>query len=853
MSCAYCKQEFLPTSFKMNRFHIVIAVLFLSFLSFGIALAQETDIPFPNKWGLEQRLLERQKYEDSWLYSGPDSNIAEARKRGLQQFLSIKRKHTSQQIQNTSAWEQIAGSQEGAVSGRPSGIAFDPRSSNIIYLATSGGGLWKTTNDGETWFSLSDTWSSYAMGDVEVDPKNPDIVYAGTGDLHDQPGDGMYKSTDAGLNWTHITNNLVVGRTSQIIIDPVNTNIVYCVTSERVAKSTDGGGSWESKLSIGNSPHMVLDPTNPNNLVVGGNGDIVRSTDGGETWTGDLAANIGGKGRITMALSKKDPSRLYASVGGTNGRSLGLARSLDSGKTWELSAPEDYMAAQAWYDNACATYPKNADYAVVGGLDVWNTTKGGDKLTKKSEWTRPTSAGDFCHADIHVLEYTPSGDQLFALTDGGIFMSKSHGTSWTQKYNQKLSTLLFVGADAAADFSYVMGGCQDNGVNRANITDPFFKQVRGGDGGRTFIAQTGGSDIAYSTYIGATLFVSLTRGTTWQGGASGTSDGNMIPLNSSLRTESNVPFYMYYDVCETEGSAIALCGGSRLYYSLDGCTTLEPISKSNSFSGGLRTVHIAKGDLATLYVGAGGGYTYTTKDLGETWTKSNTKVGTAAGFTTDINDPCKVYTVTSGFGGKHFFRSNDCGATWEAPDVNLPDLDTRTIARAPNGDLFIGHTYGVMRSIDNGVTWESLRDGLPLCNVTKLQVRGTNNEYLLASTYGRGLFRINIAELPRTVINSVNGSNAKNNKLSITSLSPNPVSITGILTLNYEVKDGGELRAEIYDETGKQVHTFGATYASSGSGKLEGSVSGLASGAYFMVVTANGEAAVQKFIVGKSQ
>lgn len=847
MSCAYCKQEFLPTSFKMNRFHTSVAVLFISFLSFGVTFAQETNPLVPKKWGLEQRLLERQKYEDSWRYSGPDSNIDEARKRGLQQFLSIKRKRTSQQIQNTSAWEQVGGSQEGTVSGRPSGIAFDPRFNNTIYLATSGGGLWKSTDAGQSWFSLSDTWSSYSMGDVEVDPKNPDIVYAGTGDLHDQPGDGIYKSTDAGLNWTHITNSLVVGRTSQILIDPVNTDIIYFVSSSRVIKSTDAGVSWDVKLNVGDIPHMVMDPTNPNILVVGGGGEIVRSTDGGETWTSDLASNISGKGRITMGLSKKDPSRLYASVGGTNGRSRGIARSLDSGKTWELSVAEDYMAAQAWYDNACAASPVNANYAVVGGLDVWNTLNGGNTLTKKSEWTRPNSAGDFCHADIHVLEYSPTGD-LYALTDGGIFMSKNNGASWTQKYNAKLSTLLFVGADAAADFSYVIGGCQDNGVNRANIADPYFKQVRGGDGGRTFVAQTGGSDIAYSTYIGATLFVSLTRGTTWQGGASGTSDGNMIPLSSSLRSEG-APFYMFYDVCETEGSAIALCGNSRLYYSLDGCSTLDAISKSNTFTGGLRTVHIAKGDLATIYVGAAGGNTYTTKDIGETWTKSTTKVGSAAGFTTDINDPCKVYTVTSGFGGKHFFRSTDCGATWEAPDVNLPDLDTRTIARAPNGDLFIGHTYGVMRSIDNGVTWEPLRDGLPLCDVRKLQVRGTNGEYLLAATYGRGLFRINIAELPRTVANSADGSPAKTNKLNVTSLSPNPATTTGILTLNYEVKEDGELRAEIYDETGKQVRTFGATYASAGSGKLEGTVTGLTSGAYFMVVTANGEAATQKFIV----
>lgn len=833
----------------MNQFRTFPGVLLITIISFGGVFAQETDPLQVKKWGLEQRLIERQKYEDSWRYSGPDSNIDEARLRGLQQFLSVKRKHSSQQIQSGPAWEQVGGSQDGAVSGRPAGIAFDPRTRNTIYLATSGGGLWKTTDAGQTWFSLSDSWSSFATGDVEVDAKNPDIVYAGTGDLHDLPGDGIYKSYDAGLNWTRISNSLVVGRTSQIVIDPVNTNIIYFVSSSRVVKSTDAGETWVSKLTVAGVPHMVMDPTNPTNLVVGGGGEIVRSIDGGETWTNDLAANIGSKGRITMALSKKDPSKLYASVGGPNGASRGLARSIDSGKTWVLSAPNtEYMGQQAWYDNACAASPTNAKIAVVGGLDVWNTNDSGKTLVKKSEWTRTSSSNDYCHADVHVLEYSPF-NELFALTDGGVFVSNNNGTSWKQSLNSKLSTLLFVGADAAPDFSYVIGGTQDNGINRAVEGAATFKYVKGGDGGRTFVSQTGPQTV-YSTYIGAHLRISPEAGLSWLPGVIGGTQENMIPITSSLLTEG-APFYMYYDVCETDGGAIALCGNQRLYYSFDGCATLDTISKSGTFSGGLRTVHIAKGDASTLYVGAAGGNTYTTRTASSPWTKSTTKIGTVSGFTTDINDACKVYAVTSGFGGKHFFRSTDCGSTWESPDVNLPDLDTRTIARAPNGDLFIGHTYGVMRSIDNGVTWESLRDGFPLCDVRKLQVRGTNGQYLLAATYGRGLYRINIADLPRTIANTSVGAEAKNSKLKVTSLTPNPVTSIGLLSLNYEVKEGGELRAEIYDESGKQVRTFGAMYASAGNGKLEGTVTGLPSGAYFMVVTANGEAITQKFIIGR--
>jgi hypothetical protein len=130
-----------------------------------------------------------------------------------------------------------------------------------------------------------------------------------------------------------------------------------------------------------------------------------------------------------------------------------------------------------------------------------------------------------------------------------------------------------------------------------------------------------------------------------------------------------------------------------------------------------------------------------------------------------------------------------------------------------------------------------------------LQVRGTNNEYLLAATYGRGLYRINIANLPRTVVNSTVTNPSKVSKLKVLSITPNPVSVSGVLAVTYEAENAGEIRAEVYDETGKQIKTFGVAYVQAGKGTLEGSVSGLPQGVYFMVITGNGDAITQKFVV----
>ena len=810
-------------------------VALLSILIVSQSFAQESR---DNEWGLKQRLEERQKYWNTWIYSGPDTNIAEAHERGLKQFLAIGRpKQFAQSL--IPAWEQVSSSIHGAVSGRPTGIAFDPTNFQIMYLATSGGGLWKTINQGKSWASISGSWGSYATGDVVVDYSNPNIIYAGTGDLYDRGGDGIYKSTDAGLNWTRVATAGKVGsQTHQMIIDPATPTTIYHVSSNGINKSTDAGASWNrlTALPIGGIPHLVIDPSNANKLIAGGSGVIVVSTDGGATWSGDNAANIGGKNRITLAISKKDPSKVYASISNGGNRSLGVARSLNGGDTWELSASADYMSDQGWYNNACAVSPINANRVQVGGLDVWNSFDSGTTLTKRSEWTAAPSAANFCHADVHVLRYGPTND-LYALTDGGVFVSKSNGNSWSQSLNTNLSTLLFVGADADHDMTYVLGGCQDNGVNYAKINDPTFRETAGGDAGRSFVAQDN-AGTAYSTYIYANLRRSSSGGVDFS---------DNILAGTALGNEG-APFYMYYDVSETDGNVLALCGNSKLYYSTNGGFEINAISKSNAFSGGFYSVHVAGADPNVLYVGSGSNYSYTTTDAGTTWKKSTKSIGLVAGFCSDLTNAANAYACIAGYGNKHFWRTTDYGNTWEAPAKNLPDINAYTIARAPNGDLFIGHAFGVMRSIDNGVNWEPLRDGLPLCDVRKLQVRGKNNEYLLAATYGRGLFKIKQGDLPRNNIGVAN-SKSDPSAVSINAIIPNPLINGSELRVKFTVAKAGITTMKLFDELGREVRTLFNESVETGSHESRIDVKGISAGNYFLVVTANGTSATKNVII----
>ena len=828
-----------------------ILVLFLSLLTLN-AYAQQSTVSTPDAdWGENQHIQERAAYWHAIEISGPDTNIAEARLRGYNQFVSIPRPH-QMMIQSVTAWQQVGGSQEFSVSGRPTSIAFDPISQQIFYIGTSGGGLWKTTNGGLNWTNLSDSWSSYAMGGVAVDWSDRNTIYAATGDLYDRAGDGLYKSSDGGLNWTHFSITGTIGnQCNQVLIDPQVHTTIYVTSSSGVSRSLDAGATWKKILPIGGTTHMIIDPTNGQNLYIGGAGTIRKSTDGGNTWSGDLASNINGKYTITLGISKNNVSKIYASIGSTSGGSLGVGRSDDFGDTWTLVWNQaNYMSQQAFYDNACAVSPNNEKIVVVGGLDIWGSSNGGSSLSQRTQWTAQVTSSEFSHADIHVLSFSPYGG-LYALTDGGIFYSGNNGFNWQQNKNTNLSTMLFVGGDASSDFSFVLGGAQDNGVNRALENDKSFKQTHGGDGGRCFISQFD-PNIAYSTYINASLQKSGDGGISWDPGPNG--NYNIIPSDCPLLRE-NVGFYMTYDVSESDGASIAFSGSPNVYYSMNGGNTIDVITKSNSINGGPRAVHVAGADQSVVYVGSGSGFVYMNNDatnLNTTnWVKSTTHIGVVSGFVTDPLNAGNVWAVISGFGSKHFWRSTDFGKTWDAPALNLPDLDAATIARNPTtGDLFIGTTFGVLRSVDNGVIWETLRDGLPLCDIRKLRVRGSSNQYLLAMTYGRGMFRIDISQLPRT-ISGVTSTTPAADMPAITSISPNPVQVNGHTKIAFRLAKESAVTLVLFDELGRETKTLLKEIRPQGEQFTEADISSLSAGVYYAVLTTDGHAVTQKFVITK--
>lgn len=760
--------------------------------------------------------------------------------------------------QSNPAWQPIGRSQDGHASGRVRGIAFDPRNPNIVYIAAASGGIWKTTDITAhpiQWVNLSDRLPTVNFGSIAVDPKRPDIVYAGSGESQgdnylEPAGSGVFKSTDAGLNWTTVatTANTEEGSVcSQILIDPINTDTVYIATGNNwILKTVDGGVTWKKIAVPIGSLSIAIDPVNTNNLYLSGFGSIYRSINNGETWTkavtGLPTASVG---RITVAVAPSAPNTVYASIGNSSNRkTLGLWVSDDYGVTWRMNnaGTVNFIGNQQEWCNSIVVHPTNPKRIFAGGLDIYSSPDNGKTFTQASIWTDPVTSQRFVHADIHFLTF--NGLALYACTDGGIAKSVSPFiNSWATDINQGLATLQFVGVDGNKDFTYVSGGCQDNSTNRdtirGNIAGPEFHATAGGDGGHAWISQIDKS-IAYTTYVYTDFKQSTDSAQTWSGNLI-TCENNpaLYNVNDTKCNGEGSPFYSVYD-CSADGTIIAFGGNRHIWMSSIGGQDGFP-NPSNVQIGGSYAINVSQLDPSFIWAATGASI-FRSTDQGATWVKqTSTLASTVTGIATNPGNTTEVYACATS--GKHFFKSTDGGVTYTSPATNLPNIPCWSIALNPkDGKLFLGTEKGVLFSADGGVTWYPLMTGFPNVLVSQLRVRGANSDKLLAGTYGRGMFWMDISSLAG--ITSADASLP----LSLEPLYPNPVTSSNT-SIGFTMKDAGLATITMHDLLGRELRIIEKSYFDAGKHQASLTTTGLAKGTYFVMLTVNGRSVSEKVVV----
>ncbi|MBL8512093.1 MAG: hypothetical protein JNM52_10660, partial [Betaproteobacteria bacterium] len=286
---------------------------------------------------------------------------------------------------NSSSWQFIG---PGNVGGRIRSVLIDPRNTNRILLGSVTGGMWLSTNGGQSFAPVADFLSNIAIGAMSFDPTNPNIVYAGTGESYQGfSGVGLYKSLDSGLTWSLLSStstslNSDWVYTNRIAVNQANPSIVLAANNGGVYRSSNGGGSWSRVLS-GAATDVRIDPNNANNALASkSDGFMYYSRDGGLTWTQSSSlANAGQRAEIAYARSRAD--LVFISLNNNKGE---IWKSEDGGQTWTMMSNPMHLSTQGDYANTIWVSPVDENHLVVGGLDLHQSQDGGLNFTRISTW-----------------------------------------------------------------------------------------------------------------------------------------------------------------------------------------------------------------------------------------------------------------------------------------------------------------------------------------------------------------------------------------------------------------------------------------------------------------------------------
>jgi photosystem II stability/assembly factor-like uncharacterized protein len=789
-----------------------------------------------------ETIMQREQYILERRAGGPGIVMApDAYQRAIQQMKLMKRTSeisdapfgsaTWQSVNTVGMFYQVTNA--SYISGRTNSIAFHPTNANIMYIASAGGGVWKTTNGGNNWTVLTDALSNLAGGDITIDPSNPNVLYYGSGELNysldSHYGDGIFKSTDAGVTWVKVAPYSMCPSYSKLLVDPTNGNIIYAAGSSGIFKSTNAGTNWSQVFSLGNINALVMDYTNSQILYMttsaaSGVGAVRKTTNGGLNWTslsGGLPTT--GAGRAPIAMSDIDPLTLYVGFAKSSGGSLlGVYKTTDGGVSWTLqNSTTNYMGTQGWYDNALAIKNGSTTTIVTGGLDLYSSTNSGTTLTKKTAWAT-SFAEQFCHADIHSLAYNPLNGRLYCCSDGGVYSSSNDGANWVD-HNATISTLQYQSADYdPVNPNLMQGGCQDNNKQYSTNNGLAWIQRTTGDGGYTIIDAENPSYV-YGQYVNGSIQRSANAGVNFTDITPTGSTGGLF-YNPYEMAPGNSQFIVFgrADVWVTSNARTASSGS--------GWTQLATSSVVN---GSISGIGIGNGtNPQRIYIGTTNGKIMYTSNGGTNWS-TGTGYGYVSDFAVDKTDDNIAYASCGGTNANQkVFKTTNGGVNWTHIGAGIPNAAVNTIIlrNASPRAIFAGTDLGVYMSYNEGASWSLFNTGMPTVEVYDLKYRETN-KILLAATHGRGCFKIDL-----TSFTGIQNNNVTAESYGLSQNYPNPFNPT--TKIKYSVPGSALVTLKIYDILGNEVETIVNGMQNRGVYEVQWDASKHSSGVYIYKINA---------------
>ena len=758
------------------------------------------------------------------------------------------------------------------IGGRITDIEFNPVDPNIVYCSAATGGVFKSTDMGETWFPVFDDQAFLSIGDIAVDPVNPDIIYVGTGEANgghnNMPGGGMFKSTDAGNSWFSIglDSAETIGR---VIINPSDPNEIFVAavgsyftpTHQRgIFKSTNRGTSWSQSLFVSDSTgaiDIVMDPTNPDFLLAamwervrrpnsshlyGPSSGIYRSTDNGETWqllgpsTGLPNASSTNVGRIGLAISNTNPNISYA-LYNDGAVYIGLYKTTDYGANWTNADPDmeisNGVSNFSWYFGQVRINPTDPNKIYVMDVGFMSSNDGG------ANWSLSYQT----HVDHHALAFNPANtNYLINGDDGGIYISTDNGSTWSGPKQMPNTQFYEIGLDYNNP-QKLYGGTQDNNTIRTqtgNLDD--WNALIGGDGFYVIVDFTN-PNIIYAESQNGYLQKSTDGGANFNYARNG--------INQNEPTNWSTPVIM-----DPNNSNILYYGTNRVYRTTNGAanwTAISPdLTDDGPRLGTVTTIDVAATNSNVIYAGTDDSHVWVTTDNGTTWNDVSASLPYrwVTRVIVDPNNESNVYVTFSGLKWHdpqpHVFKSSDKGNNWTDISSNLPDAPVNAFA-VDNNDpnrLYLGSDVGAFMSFNGGVSWQPIADGLPTVSVYDMKIHSTEN-YLAIGTHGRSMYKVDLSQ----VVNNIQNQSTIAENFKLYQNYPNPFNPT--TKLSFVIGNSSFVTLKVYDVLGKEVATLVNEEKSSGKYSVNFNANNLASGIYFYKLQAGNFTKTMKMILMK--
>ncbi len=719
---------------------------------------------------------------------------------------------------NPEVYNQLEFRYIGPVGNRATAVAGVPGNPYIYYVGAASGGIFKSTDGGIHWEPIFDSQPVSSIGSLAIAASDPNIVWAGTGESfirsHISVGSGIYKSLDAGKTWT-LMGLEKTGRIGNVVVDPHNPDIVlacalghaYGTQPERgVFRTTDGGKTWERVLFVDENTgcsDMGTDPNNPRILFAGmwqmeihtygrtsggpGSG-LFKSTDGGTTWKRLEGHGLPHSpvGRIAVRVAPKDSNRVYALIETGDGvpwdgkptQSGQLWRSDDGGENWQMINADRQIRGRTHYYTREEISPDNENEVYFFTAAFSRTLDGGHTLT-------PMPAGP--GGDNHEMWIDPTnGDRMAVVNDGGVSISVNRGHTWDH-IQLPIAQIYHVTLDDQIPY-FVYGNKQDGPSYRGPSNSLQFGGFGGGQISRSVWHPVAGSESGFATPDPVDNNIIWSTGT-----GSGSVGGSIARFDERNRQAREVEVWPD----STVGSPAAdvkyrfnwefpvtisphdhnkvYVGSQVVHVTTDGGNSWQVISpdltrndKSRmGISGGLTPDNIgveyagavfsiaeSPKEAGVIWAGTNDGLVQITRDGGKSWTNVTKNIPNLPEWGTVSNIDASRYDAGTAYLTVDFhqmnnrdpfaYKTTDYGKTWTAITNGIPHSMlsyAHCIREDPvrRGLLYLGTENGMYISFDDGKDWQPLQSGLPHAPVYWIAVQERFHDLALA-TYGRGFW-----------------------------------------------------------------------------------------------------------------